>query len=185
METEKNPWQVRSSREVYDNPWINVTEHAVINPGGGDGIYGVVRFKNLAIGVVPFEDGMIWLVGQFRFPLERYSWEIPEGGGKRGVDPLHSAKRELKEETGLEAAHYEIIVQMDLSNSVSDEEAIVYLATGLTQGNAEPEETEELRIRKVKLEDAFAEVERGEIRDSLTVAAIYKLMLMQQINNGV
>ena len=175
----QNPWQVLSSEVKYDNPWIRVTEHQVLNAAGNPGIYGVVHFKNLAIGVVPYEDGQIWLVGQYRFPLGRYSWEIPEGGGKLSVPPLDSAKRELKEETGLEAGSYEVIVQMDLSNSVSDEEAIVYLARGLRSGEAQPEEDEVLALRRVPLAEAYALVEHGEIRDSLTVAAIYKLRVME------
>ena len=173
----KNPWKINSAKQVYDNPWISVTENQVTNPSGNPGIYGVVHFKNLAIGVVPYEDGMIWLVGQWRFPHEAYSWEIPEGGGPLTIDPLETAKRELKEETGMTASHYEKIIEMDLSNSVSDERAIIYLATGLTHGESEPEETEALTIQKVSLKDAFLRIEKGEIRDSLTVAAIYKLML--------
>lgn len=179
MSDEKNPWTILSSAEQYDNPWIKVTEHQVLNPSGGKGIYGVVHFKNLAIGVVPYEDGWIWMVGQYRFPLEAYSWEIPEGGGPHGIDALDSAKRELQEETGLTAAHYRPILEMDLSNSVSDERAIVYLATGLSQGEAAPEETEDLKLRKMRLEEVYEMVERREIRDSLTVAAVYKMMLMK------
>lgn len=175
----ENPWTILSSERKYNNPWIEVTEHQVINPSGGKGIYGVVHFHNLAIGVVPYSEGKIWMVGQYRFPHEAYSWEIPEGGGPLGIDALDSAKRELKEETGLEAAKYEVLLEMDLSNSVSDERGIVYLATGLTEGEAEPEETEELRLRQMSLSEAFEMVERREIRDSLTVAAIYKLRIME------
>ena len=98
MNTEINPWTIKSSEVKYDNPWIKVTEHQVLNPAGNPGIYGVVHFKNWALGVVPYEDGYIWLVGQYRFPLGYYSWELPEGGGILGVDPLDSIKRELKEE---------------------------------------------------------------------------------------
>lgn len=177
--TSENPWTILSTEEIYENPWIKVVEHQVLNPAGGEGIYGVVHFQNLAIGVVPYEDGDIWMVGQYRFPLEAYSWEIPEGGGPLGVDALDSAKRELKEETGLEAEEYQVLLEMDLSNSVSDERAIVYLATGLQQGEAEPEDTEELIVKKISLEEAYAMVERREIRDSLTVAAIYKMMVMK------
>lgn len=179
MADEKNPWTTLSSKIQYDNPWITVTEHQVLNPAGGEGIYGTVHFKNLAIGVAPYAEGKLWMVGQYRYPLEAYSWEIPEGGGPLGIDALDSARRELQEETGLEAAHYQPILEMDLSNSVSDERAIVYLATGLQQGKADPEETEELRVRQIPLEEAYEMVESGEIRDSLTVAAIYKLMLMK------
>jgi 8-oxo-dGTP pyrophosphatase MutT (NUDIX family) len=178
MNESKNPWTVLASRELYNNPWIQVTEHQVLNPSGGPGIYGVVHFHNLAIGVVPYADGKIWMVGQYRFPLEAYSWEIPEGGGKIGIDPLVSAARELQEETGLTADRYEVLLEMDLSNSVSDERAIVYLATGLHAGAAAPEETEELHVRQMTLDEAYAMIERREIRDSLTVAAIYRLKIM-------
>jgi 8-oxo-dGTP pyrophosphatase MutT (NUDIX family) len=176
---EPNPWKSLSAKVQYENRWIRVIEHQVINPSGGEGIYGVVQFKHLAVGIVPLENGDIWLVGQYRFPLGRYSWEIPEGGGGRTEDPLATAQRELREETGMTADHWEVIVKMDLSNSVSDEEGIIYLARGLHTGQAEPEETELLALRRVPLEEAFAMVEREEIRDSLSVAAIYKMMLLK------
>lgn len=168
---------------VYDNPWIQVTEFQVVNPSGGPGIYGVVHFKNLAIGVVPLdEQGHLWLVGQYRYPLQAYSWEIPEGGGPLEVDPLLSAQRELLEETGIRAAHWELILTMHLSNSVSDEKALIYLATGLSYHDSQPEETEQLQLRKVKLEEAYEEVLQGKITDSISVAAILRLMLMKKEN---
>lgn len=176
---EINPWTTLSQKEVYENKWIKVTEYQVLNPVGNEGIYGVVHFQNYAIGVVPYQDGFIWMVGQYRYPLKKYSWEIPEGGGSKEHTPLESAMRELKEETGMTADSYTPIVEMHLSNSVTDEWCLIYLATGLHEGEAEPEETEELRVKKVKLEDAFAEIEAGKITDSLTVTAIYKLMLMK------
>ena len=151
-ETE-NPWKTLNSTLVYDNPWIAVTHSKVITPGGAEGIYGSVHFKNLAIGIVTLDDGLNTMAGfgQFRYPLNRYSWEITEGGGKLGVDPLESAKRELLEETGLKATQWERILDMDLSNSVSDEVAIIYLARGLSQHEAQPEETEQLQLRKLPL----------------------------------
>ena len=179
--SQKNPWTTLNSNEKYNNPWIRVTEHKVLNPAGNPGIYGTVHFKNDAIGVVPYQDGYIWMVGQYRFVLEAYSWEIPEGGSPRGESPEETAIRELKEETGLVAQHLTPILEMHLSNSVSDEWGIVYLATGLTQQEAEPEDTEELKVQKIKLEEVYAAVERREITDSLTVGAIYKLMLMKQM----
>ncbi len=179
MNEKKNPWTILASQQVYNNSWIQVTEHQVLNPKGGPGIYGVVHFHNLAVGVVPYEDGQIWMVGQYRFPLGAYSWEIPEGGGKIGVDPLETAKRELQEETGFVARHYQVLLEMDLTNSVSDERGIVYLATGLHPGEAAPEDTEELDQRQMTLAEAYALVERRVIRDSLTVAAIYKMRVLQ------
>lgn len=176
---EINPWKILGSKEVYDNKWINVTEHQVINPGGGRGIYGKVHFKNLAIGVLPLDENLnTWLVGQYRFALNQYSWEIPEGGGDPDVDPVLSAQRELLEETGLIAGEWQEIQRMHLSNSVSDEHAIIYLARNLRQGDAEPEETEQLQIRKIHIEDAYAMVSRGEITDSMSVAAIQKVKLL-------
>lgn len=179
MDTTKNPWTIHSRETRYDNNWISVWHHEGLNPVGGAGIYGVVHFKNQAIGVVALDEEMnIYLVGQYRFPLQRFSWEIPEGGGPLGEDPLDSAKRELLEETGLVATHWEVITRMDLSNSVSDEEGVVFLARGLEQREAEPEDTEQLFVKKVPFEEAYRMVKDFEITDSLSVAAIQKVKLM-------
>jgi ADP-ribose pyrophosphatase len=176
---EDNPWTTLERKEVYDNKWINVNEHQVINPSGGPGIYGIVHFKNLAIGVLPLdEDNNTWLVGQYRYALQAYSWEIPEGGGPLGLDPLDGAKRELLEETGLVATDWTEIQRMYLSNSVSDELAIIYVARGLTMGIAEPEETEQLVVRKLPFEEAYQMVMDGRITDSMTVAAILKTKIL-------
>jgi 8-oxo-dGTP pyrophosphatase MutT (NUDIX family) len=179
MNPESNPWKIVSSKNIYDNPWISLTEFDVINPGGGKGIYGKVHFKNTAIGIIVLDEYLnTCIVGQFRFTVDQYSWEIPEGGGLIGQDPIEGAKRELLEETGLVAANWEPLLKMHLSNSVSDELAIVYLATSLTQKMAEPEETEQLQIQKLPFEKVYEMVESGQITDSMTVAAIYKIKLM-------
>jgi len=182
MTDHNNPWKILSEREIYQNKWISLTEYDVINPGGGKGIYGKVHFKGIAIGIIPLDDDLnIYLVGQFRFPLNAFTWEIPEGGGDFNVDPVESAKRELIEETGLVATEWRQILTMHLSNSVSDEVAILYLARGLDQRTAMPEETEKLIIKKVPFEDAYQMVEKGSITDSMSVAGIQrvKLMMMQ------
>jgi len=179
MNESHNPWTILAERTIYDNKWIGLTEYDVINPSGGKGIYGKVRFKNLAIGVLPLDEELnTWLVGQYRFPLNAYSWEIPEGGGAFGVDPLESAKRELLEETGLVAEEWSPIVEMHLSNSVTDEYAVIYLARKLSQQTANPEETEQLIVKKLPFEEAYQMVERGEITDAMSVAAILKVKLM-------
>ena len=176
---EVNPWTTLERKEIYDNNWINVNEHQVINPSGGPGIYGVVHFKNLAIGILPLdEDNNTWLVGQYRYPLQAYSWEIPEGGGPLGLDPLDGAKRELLEETGLTATNWTELQRMHLSNSVSDELAIIYVARGLTMGVAAPEETEDLQLRKLPFEEAYQMVLDGTITDSMSVAAILKTKVL-------
>ena len=173
-----NPWTTLASEIKYQNNWIEVTEHQVLNAANAPGIYGTVHFKNIAIGILAVDDeGYTWLVGQYRFPLKAYSWELPEGGGRIGIDPLVSAQRELKEETGLVAREWKKWFEMHLSNSVSDELAIIYLATGLTAGEAEPEEDEVLNVRRVRLEDAFAMAARGEITDAISVAALFKAQL--------
>lgn len=175
LEEEKNPWTKISQEDKYDNPWIQVTEHKVLNPAGNPGIYGVVHFKNLAIGIIPVdEEGNTWLVGQYRFPLNQYSWEIPEGGSPVDIDPLEGARRELIEETGMEAEKLELIQTLHLSNSVSDEYALLYLATGLSYGTAQPEETEQLRLRKLPLREAYEMVLRGEITDAMSVAGLLR-----------
>ncbi len=174
-----NPWQTLQTTQVYDTPWISVSHHDVITPAGDEGIYGVVHYKNRAVGVIPYQDGMIWLVGQTRYPLDRYSWEIPEGGCPLGEDLQDCALRELKEETGISAGTLIPLFESHLSNSVSDEWGIVYLATELSFGQSNPEATEDITIRKVSLETFFEEVEAGQITDSLSVTACYKLMLMK------
>jgi len=179
MNEHHNPWQVLSEKNVYENPWIQLTEFDVLNPSGGKGIYGKVHFKGTAIGVLPLDEALnTWLVGQYRFPLNQYSWEIPEGGGPLGTDPLVSAQRELLEETGLVAAEWSPLLEMHLSNSVSDEYGLVYLARQLEQREAEPEETEQLVVKKIPFEEAYRMVERGTITDSLSMAAILKVKLM-------
>jgi 8-oxo-dGTP pyrophosphatase MutT (NUDIX family) len=175
-----NPWRTLSSSIVYDNPWITLTEFQVLNPAGNPGIYGKVHFKNMAIGIVALDDdGWISLVGQYRYTIDRYSWEIPEGGGHHDVDPLTSAQRELLEETGLKAGQWELLLQMHLSNSVTDEFCQVYLATELQQFEAEPEETEQLKYLKLPLSEAWQRVKSGEITDAITVASLQAMMLRQ------
>ena len=179
MDEKNNPWRVLAERIIYDNKWIGLTEFDVINPGGGKGIYGKVRFKNLAIGVVPIDGEMnTWLVGQYRFPLDQYSWEIPEGGGDPDVTPQESAARELLEETGLVAKEWTQLLEMHLSNSVTDEKAILFLARGLEQHEPMPEETEQLVIRKLPFEEVYQMVVKGVITDAMSVAAIQKIKLM-------
>lgn len=176
-----NPWRTLRSSLRYDNPWISVTHFDVLTPSGNEGIYGVVHFKNRAIGVLALEDdGTTYLVGQYRYALQSYSWEIPEGGGPHIEDPLEAAKRELLEETGLQARQWRQILRMHLSNSVTDEESIVYLATDLEQGLASPEETEQLELRRLPFSEVLAMVQRGEITDSITVAAVLYVALEQR-----
>lgn len=177
-----NLWQTLSASEKYDNRWINVTEYQVINPGGGNGIYGKVHFKNKAIGIIPIdEEGNTWLVGQWRYTLNEWSWEIPEGGGPLGIDPLESAKRELQEETGLIATKWTMIQRTHLSNSVSDEEGFIFLAEQLTQSASNPEETEaDLKVWKLPFTEAYQMVLNGKITDSLSVMAILKTFQLRK-----
>jgi len=176
---EINPWKTLESEIKYNNNWIQLTEHQIINPSGGKGIYGEVHFKNLAIGILPLDENYnTWLVGQYRYPLKAYSWEIPEGGGPLGEEPIESARRELLEETGMSARNWKEIQRMHLSNSVSDELSIIYVATGLIQGVAMPEETEQLVVKKMLFDDVYKMVLNGEITDSMSVAAILKAKLM-------
>lgn len=179
-----NPWTTIESHKIYENNWIGLTEHQVLNPSGGRGIYGEVHFKNYAIGILPLDDELnTWLVGQYRYPIKAYSWEIPEGGGPLADEPLESAQRELMEETGLRATDWTEIQRMHLSNSVSNELAIIYLARGLSEGISEPEETEELIVRKLPFEEAYQMVIDGTITDSMSVAAILKtkIILLQEL----
>lgn len=168
----ENPWNTLSSETVYENPWIKVEHHDVINPSGNEGIYGTVHFKNLAVGVLALDDEMnTYLVGQFRYPLKEYSWEIPEGGAPHSQDPISMAKKELSEETGITAQNWIRLGHLHLSNSATDERAIMYLATGLSFGDSKPEETEQLMIKKIPFQEFIKLVEDGVITDAISVCA--------------
>ncbi|MEL6569404.1 MAG: NUDIX hydrolase [Pseudomonadota bacterium] len=167
---QNGPWRIRSCEVRYDNPWVTLEHNDVVHPDGSDGIYGVVRFKNVAVGVLPiFEDGTVPLVGQHRFPLGRFSWELPEGGGPLDVPPLEAAKRELIEETGFKADNWAPLIDFDVSNSVTDEVAACFLAWGLTPGPAAPEPSEVLSHRRVTFSDLVSGCLNGDITDGLTM----------------
>ena len=170
----KNPWKTLSSEIKYDNRWITVIENQVINPSGGRGIYGKVHFKNKAIGVIPVDNELnTWLVGQYRYTLNEWHWEIPEGGGPMSDPPLTSAQRELKEETGLTAKKWTQIIRLHTSNSVTDEEGFVFLAEDLEQGEAELEETEaDLKVWKLPVKDALQMIMEGKITDGMSVMGL-------------
>ena len=173
MNRTKNPWQTLNSAVRYENPWLAIRHEEVLTPAGTPGIYGVVSFKNKAVGVIPLDEaGNTYLVGQHRYPLDEYSWEIPEGGSPLGTDPLESAKRELKEETGLEATQWTKIARIHTSNSATDEEGFLYIAEGLVQGDHEPEDTEDLRIWKLPLDEAVDMVMTSRITDALSVSGL-------------
>lgn len=169
---ESNPWLTAASELVYENPWISVREDRVVRPDGEPGVYGVVHYKNVAVGVLPVEDGYTYLVGQYRYPLERYSWEIPEGGCPEGEEPLQAAQRELKEETGLEAGSWRKLGEAHLSNSVADEHAVWFLATDLVRGEQSPGGGEVLEVRRVPLDEALRMALDGRITDALSLLAL-------------
>jgi len=178
LPTTANPWRRQSSKKKFENPWLSLHEDKVINPGGGLSHYGKINFKNLAVGIIPLdENNNTWLVGQYRYVPDCYSWEIPMGGGPLNTHPLESAKRELKEETGLIANDWQELMQLHTSNSVTDERGIVYLAKDLTQRETEFEETEEILIQKLPLEEAIERVLSGEITDAISIAGLLKLKL--------
>ena len=169
----RNPW-VRKHREtVYGNDWIEVWHDDVTRPDGGPGIYGVVHFRLQAVGVVALDaQDRVLLVGQYRYTLDRFSWEIPEGGSPQDEDPMVGAQRELAEETGISAAHWRELIRFTISNSVTDEAGIMYLATDLTLGEPNPDATEELAVRWVRFEQALVMVETGIIHDVMTQVAL-------------
>ena len=169
------PWRALSRTPVYDNPWISLDEFQAEAPTGARTVYGVVRFKNLAIGVLPiFPDGRIVLVGQHRFPFGDYSWEIPEGGAPLDGAPLEGARRELREETGLEAMNWIQVLNFQLSNSVTDERGFGFIATDLSQGEAQPDATESLAMARIPFLEALEQALAGRIQDLITVAMLLR-----------
>lgn len=169
-------WKTKNKRDVYETPWIKVEHHEVITPAGTDGIYGVVKFKNIAIGVVPIDtDNHTWLVRQSRYTLGQYTWEIPEGGCPHGEEPIEAAARELEEEVGLKAASIEPILTMHLSNSVTDESCEVFIAKNLSKGTQALEDTEDITFKRIHFDEALQMVLRHEITDAISVAALLRI----------
>ncbi|QJW89931.1 NUDIX hydrolase [Spirosoma taeanense] len=182
MNVTENPWQTLNSSVRYENNWLSIRHEEVVTPAGTPGIYGVVSFKNKAVGVIPIDaDGYTYLVGQYRYPLNEYSWEIPEGGSPLSTDPLESAKRELREETGLEAHRWTKIARIHTSNSATDEEGFLYIAEDLVQGDHEPEETEDLRIWRLPLAEAIDMVMSSRITDALSVSGLLMVARLRGI----
>jgi len=180
---DKNPWKTLSTRPVYNNPWIKLEEHRVITPGGSPGIYGKVSFKNQAVGIIPVDKaGSTWLVGQYRYTLNEWSWEIPMGGSPPSEDSTETALRELEEETGLKATGLVELLRLHPSNSITDESGIVYLATGLNKGVQQLEDTEkEMQIKKVSFDEAVKMAQTGEITDAISVAGLFYLAINRHL----
>jgi len=167
------PWRRSARRVAYENPWITVWHDDVVRPDGNPGIYGVVHFAGLAAGVVVLDDAdRVLLVGQHRYTLDAYSWEIPEGGVAAGEAALDGARRELREETGFDAADWRQLCRLSVSNSVTDERGAIFLATGLRPGEAAPDETEDLVLRWATLAEVLDEIGRGQIHDAMTIAGV-------------
>jgi len=177
--TDGNPWRRVSRRIAYENPWLELRHDDVVRPDGEPGIYGVVHFRHYAVGVVPLDlaTDSVLLVGQWRYTMEKYSWEIPEGGARFDEPAEEAARRELAEETGLTGGNWRELFRSELSNSVTDELAVAFVATDLVAGTATPEGTEQLQLRWVPFDEVIAMIERGEIRDALTVLPMLRLAL--------
>jgi 8-oxo-dGDP phosphatase len=174
-------WKQLSRTPVYDNPWIKVDEDQVRNPAGGVSLYGCVHFKNAAVGIIPLDgDGNTWLVGQYRYVPGAYFWEIPMGGSPEGEDILATAQRELREETGLSANKWQLFMHLHTSNSVTDEKGYLFIAEDLSEGETAFEETEDITVRKLPLEEAVRMVMDGEITDAISAAGLLKLALQRK-----
>jgi len=170
-------WKTLGSKVVYDNPWITLREDRVINPGGGENEYGHIHFKKTAIGIVPIDgDGNTWIVGQDRYTLGEYSWEVPMGASEEGEQPIDTAHRELQEETGLTAGRMTQLMKLHTSNSITDEVGFVFVAEDLEAGETGFDEMEVLDVRKLHLREVVAMIERGEMTDAISVAAILRVV---------
>lgn len=180
----KNPWTTLDSDVKYENNWIKVTHNNVITPGDDKGIYGTVHYKNWAIGMIPLDNDLnTWIVGQYRYPLNQFTWEIPEGGGPIGETALETAKRELSEEVGLRAKKWTLIQKFHLSNSVSDEYGELFIAEGLEEFENNPDSDEDLIVKKLPFEEVYQMVLKGEITDSMSIMGVLKVKLLIDNNH--
>jgi len=183
--TRNGPWTRRNRRVAYENPWVTVWHDEVDQPDGSPGIYGVVHFENSAVGVVVLDDeDRVLLVGQHRYTLGAYSWEIPVGGVPPGESPLDGAARELREETGVEATDWRELLRYHLSNSITDETGVVFAARALRHGESHPDPTEELAIRWLPFDEAMAMIADGRITDALTIMGLQRVALDRALDRS-
>jgi 8-oxo-dGTP pyrophosphatase MutT (NUDIX family) len=165
---------VLDTREVYQNPWIRVREDQVLRPDGSPGIYGVVECEPAVAVVALTSASEVYLVGQYRYTTQTYSWEVVSGYANPGEDTLDAAKRELREEAGLAAAAWTSLGTCEVSNSVTDQFAFIYLAQGLTPMPASPDATEQLTVRLATLREALAMAQSGAISQAVSATAVFR-----------